>query len=169
MSGYQHSPATRRALEGIAGVVCPPEARELGLIADVVDHVQLTMGVLPPLFRRGLVMGLRTYDLGAIAWKRVPAHRLSPADAERYFLWWKHGATPLQRQLAIGVKQVCTLAYYELPAVQEQIGYRPTQWIEKVKRRRLEVYADDIQRHQQSLIAPDPLPGVRRHLKKERA
>jgi len=166
---YQHAGGTRRALEGIAGVVCPPEARARGLIADVVDHVALTMSVLPPLFRNGLVMGLRTYDLLAIARYGKPAHRLVPADAEAYFLWWKHGVTPLQRQLAIGVKQLCTLAYYELPAVQEQIGYRPTQWIEQVKRRRLEVYADDIQRHQQSLIAPDPLPGVRRRQLKERA
>jgi len=172
MTRYDHAPATRRALEGIVGVVCPPEVRTLGLIADVVDHVALTMGALPPLFRRGLIMGLRTYDLLAIARYGRPAHKLAPADAEAYFRWWLHGPTPLQRQLAVGVKQVCTLGYYEHPTVQEQLGYRPTQWIEKVKRRRLEVYADDIKKHQQSLITPDPLPGVRRHqrqLKKERA
>jgi hypothetical protein len=166
---YEHAQGTRRALEGIAGVVCPPEARELGLIADVVDHVALTMGVLPPLFRNGLVMGLRSYDLLAIARYGKPAHRLAPERAEGYFLWWLHGVTPLQRQFATGAKQLCTLAYYELPAVQERLGYRPTQWIEKVKRRRLDVYADDIQAHQRSLIAPDPLPGVRRHARKERA
>ena len=31
-------------------------------------------------------------------------------------------------------------------------------WIEKVKRKRLMVYSDEIRKHEQSLIEPDPLP-----------
>ena len=37
------------------------------------------------------------------------------------------------------------------------MGYRPQQWIDKVTKRRLEVYSDDIQRHAASILAPDPL------------
>lgn len=158
---YQHSARTRRVLESLVPVICPPEARELGLGADIVDHVGLTMSVLPPLFRRGLVLGIATYDLGALVW--LPgrgrfAHALPPDLAARYFESWRHGPTPIHRQFAIAVRQVVALAHYEQPAAQEKLGYRPADWIDKVKRRRLEVYADDIARHQTSLITPDPLP-----------
>jgi hypothetical protein len=37
------------------------------------------------------------------------------------------------------------------------MGYRPQQWIDKVTKRRLEVYSDDVQRHEASILAPDPL------------
>ncbi|MCA9675902.1 MAG: hypothetical protein H6709_22995 [Kofleriaceae bacterium] len=166
MSGYQHAPATRRVLDSLVPVVCPPEAVELGLVADIVDHVGLTMGALPGRFRGGLIMGLRTYDLGALIWppgRLRPAHRLAPALAARYFDTWLHGPTPIHKQLALGIRQLIALAHYEQPVIQERMGYRPAQWIEQVKRRRLELYADDIERHARSLIEPDPLPGIAPH------
>jgi hypothetical protein len=55
------------------------------------------------------------------------------------------------------MKQLISLAHYEMPAVQEKMGYRPQQWIETVTKRRLDLYDEDIQRHQASLLAPDPL------------
>jgi hypothetical protein len=152
-------PAVRRVLASLAHVVCPPEASELGLIDAIVDHVGLTMSALPPLFRNGLVAGALTYDLGAIPFHGRRAHKLTGERAVRYFESWLHGPTPLHRQLALALRQVLALAHYEQPVVQERMGYRPQEWIEKVKTRRLAVYADDIARHQQSLIAPDPLPG----------
>jgi hypothetical protein len=51
------------------------------------------------------------------------------------------------------------MAYYEAPEVQAEMGYTPQAWIDKVARRRLELYRDDIDRHQESLVAPDPLPS----------
>jgi hypothetical protein len=164
MSTYQHSRGTRRVLESLVPVICPPEARELGLGADIVDHVGLTMSVLPPLFRNGLVLGIATYDLGALFWlpgRGRRAHALPPHLATRYFESWRHGPTPIHRQFAAGVKQLLALAHYEQPAVQAKLGYTAAQWIEKVTKRRLEVYSDDIARHQASLIAPDPLPGIK--------
>jgi len=161
---YQHSPRIRRVLESLVPVICPPEARELGIGADIVDHVALTMGVLPPLFRRGFVLGIATYDLAALAWlpgRGRRAHALPPDLATRYFESWRHGPTPIHRQLAIAMKQLLSLAHYEQPAAQARLGYTPAAWIDQVKKRRLELYADDIARHQASLIAPDPLPGIK--------
>jgi len=158
---YRHNWLTRRVLESLVPVICPPEATELGLGADIVDHVELTMGALPGLFRAGLVAGIAGYDAAAALWPPAHghlAHMLSPELARRWFESWLHGPTPMQRELVKGIKQVMTLAHYEHPVIQERLGYRPQQWIEKVKRRRLEVYADDIGKHHASITAPDPLP-----------
>ncbi len=165
MTVYDHPPVIRRIWESLVPVICPSEAIALGIGADIVDHVGLTMGALPIRFRQGLTLGLYTYDLGALVFlpgRGTRAHKLAPALAERYFVSWLTGPTPVHRQLAIALKQLLSLAHYEQPAVQERMGYRPTEWIEQVKKRRLAVFAEDINRHQASLIAPDPLPGVGR-------
>ncbi len=156
----------KKILRSLVPVICPPEAATLGIEDDLVAHVLLSIGALPALMQRGLALGLATYDLSAIPLHRRRAHKLGPADARVHFELWLHGPTPLQRQLALAIKQLLALAHYEHPRVQEKMGYRPAAWIDKVKRRRLEVYADDIARHQASLIAPDPLPGVRSHRRK---
>jgi hypothetical protein len=162
------TPTMRKVLASLVPVICPPEALELGIGDELVAHVALQTSVLPPLMSRGLAAGMLTYDLGAIPFHRRRAHKLPRHLAQRYFESWLRGPTGLQRQLAIAIKQLLALAHYEHPLVQERMGYRPTQWIEKVKRRRLEVYQDDIAKHQASLLAPDPLPGVR-YRKKARA
>jgi hypothetical protein len=159
----------RNVLRSLVPVICPPEAVSLGIVDDIVEHVGLSVGALPALMQRGLAAGMLTYDLAAIPFFRRRAQKLPPARAQRYFEGWLHGVTPVQRQFAIAIKQLLALAHFEHPTVQARLGYKPQQWIEKVKRRRLEVYADDIARHQQQLIAPDPLPGVRRIERKERA
>ena len=156
---YRHPAAMRRVLESLVPVICPPEAIELDLVDAIVDHVELTMGVLPAPFRLGLVTGMLTYDAAAVVWPPARgrfAHRLPPELAERWFLRWLNG-NPAFRQLVMAIKQLLSLAHYEMPIIQERIGYRPQEWIEKVKKRRLEVYADDINKHQVSLFAPDPL------------
>lgn len=163
---YQHPPLVRRVLESLVPVVCPPEATALGLGADIVDHVALTMSVVPPLFRRGLIMGLTTYDLGALAWlpgRGRRAHQLPPALAERYFARWEHGFTPVERELAKAVGQLLKFGCYEQPAMLERLGYRPQQWIEEVKRRRLTVYGDDVRRAEAAILTPDPLRPPVRH------
>lgn len=168
---YEHAPLTRRILESLVPVICPPEAMELGLGADIVDHVGLTMSSVPPLFRRGLVLGLTTYDLGAIAWlpsRGRRAHQLRPDLAARYYDRWEHGLTPIGHELAKAVAQLLKLACYEHPVMQERLGYTPQQWIDNVKRRRLTVYADDVRKADAAILAPDPLrPPIRKA--KERA
>ena len=45
--------------------------------------------------------------------------------------------------------------------MQAALGYTPAAWIDKVTRRRLEVYGSDIAKHHASITAPDPLPRRR--------
>ena len=132
---YQHPAAIRRVLTSLVPVICPPEAGPLGLTDAIVDHVALTMGALPARVRQGFLLGIVTYDLGALVWlpgRGRRAHKLPRHLAARYFESWRHGPTPIHRQFAAGVKQLLALAHYEQPAVQAKLGYTAAQWIEKV-------------------------------------
>lgn len=161
MTGYKHSATTRAVLRSLVPVICPPEAHEL---ADaIVDHMELTLGASPAMLQHGFQLGLATYDLGAIARHGRRARALTGERAERYFASWEHGLTPVQVQLARAVNQLMSLACYEQPQMMERVGYRPGPWIEEVKRRRLDVYRDDVRRQEAQILAPDPLrPGLRR-------
>ena len=166
MSKYQHSAAVRRVVHHLVGVLCPPDAAELGIVDDVANHMGEMMAALPAIMRQGLVAGILTYDVGALAFRSgfARAHQLSMADANRYFDSWLHGPTPLHKQLAKTFMQLLNLAYYEHPKVQAAIGYTPTEWIEKVTKKRLTVFKDVIAKRETEMIAPDPLrPGVSIH------
>jgi hypothetical protein len=159
LADYRHPPRVRRLLASLVPVVCPLQAQTLGLTDAIVEHVELSMRALPTAVRLALVAGLTTYELGALARHRRRASRLDAARARDYFAWWRRG-TSIQRELARGVRGLLCLACYEMPAMQEAIGYRPAGWIERVKRRRLEIHGDAIAAHQASLFEPDPLPPL---------
>jgi hypothetical protein len=152
----------RRVLASLVPVVCPEGAVRLGLTEWLVDHAELSASAFPAVLRRGLALGLTTYDVSAAAWPRArgrSASRLDPVRAAAWFrLWWRSPLPP-QRELAKAVKSLLCLAYYEAPEVQAEMGYTPQAWIDRVARRRLELYRDDIDRHQESLVTPDPLPS----------
>lgn len=154
---YRHGRRTRQLLRSLAAVMCPPEAGDL--LDPVVEHVELSMGAMPMAVRAALLTGLVTYDLGALARWRRPARVLAPPRAARYLDAWRHGGL-VQRELVKAVRGLICLAYYELPEVQERLGYRPGQWIERVKRHRLATYGEDIARHAARLCAPEPLPRL---------
>lgn len=161
---YHHPRHVRRILESLVGVICPPEATELGLERAIVDHAELTMGALPALFRTGLIVGLTGYDAAALLWPAARGRRAHALPLElrtRWFTRWLEGVTPAEREFAKGVKQILALAHYEQPEIQQRMGYTPDAWIDKVKRRRLEVYSADIAKHHASITAPDPLPRMR--------
>jgi hypothetical protein len=161
MKPYSHPPTTRRVLRSLVPVICPPEAEPL---ADaILDHMALTIGQMPALLLKGLAAGFAAYDLGALPRFRSRAHALSPVDAERYYDSWSHGITPVQREFAKMLNQLMSMSCYEQPAMMEAVGYRVGPWIEEVKAKRLRVFADDIRRQDQRLIAPDPLrPAFKR-------
>lgn len=152
----------RRLLASLVPVVCPEGAVRLGLVDDLVAHAELTADSFPAVVRRALIVGLTTYDLSAAAWPRArgrTASRLDSEAAEAWFrLWWRSRLAP-QRELTRAVKSILCMAYYEAPAVQAEMDYTPQAWIDAVARRRLDLYSDAIERHRQSLLAPDPLPG----------
>ena len=157
--------AQRKLLESLVPVVCPPDAALLGIEGEIVDHAEKTIAVLPRAFRAGLAAGLLAYDQGARLWppaRGKSAHDLPVHLRSRWYLLWLGGLTPVNRELAKAVKQVLVLGHFEHPAIQERLGYQPQAWIDKVKKRRLDVYSDEIARHDASILAPDPLPRPRR-------
>ncbi len=157
LADYQHSPATRNLLRSLAKIVCPPERERLGVTEQLLDELELSVRSLPPLVRLGLISGMKSYDLAAIARYGVRAGKLSDKRALAYFKFWKSGLG-LQRAFVQGIKSLIAMCYYELPTVLEDIGYTPQQWIDKVAARRLEVYSDDIAKHEASMFERDPLP-----------
>lgn len=164
MSGYQHGTAVRRVIHHLIGVVCPPQAEQLGIVDDIANHMGEMMAALPTVIRHGMVAGIITYDLGAIAFAPTRgrrAHQLNLADGTGYFETWLHGPTPIHKQLGKAFMQLLNLGYYEHPKVQAAIGYTPAAWIEQVTKRRLTMFHDVIAKREVEIIAADPLrPGV---------
>lgn len=160
LAAYRHPRAVRRLLSTLVPVVCPPDATELGIVDDVVDHAELSIASFGPLIRASLVAGALTYDASARLWPPARGRRaaaLGPELGSRWFHTWWTSPIGVQREFAHGVKSLLCLGYYEMPAVKAKLRYDPDAWIERVKRYRLRVYQEDIRRHQEELLAPDPL------------
>lgn len=156
---YQHSAGSRAVLLSLVPVICPSEA--VPYAEAIVDHMALTLGAAPALLRKGFGAGLMTYDLGALPRYRKRARALTGDAAERYFSSWAEGLTPVQKQLAAGIKQLMSLACYEQPQMAERVGYRVGPWMEQVTKKRLSVFKDDVRKQEEQILAPDPLrPGV---------
>jgi hypothetical protein len=152
---YRHSLRSRAVLTSLVPVICPPEA--VPLAGAIVDHLELTFGATPPLLQKALPAGLAAYDLGALPRYFRRAHALPLEKAEAYFQSWERGITPLHTQFARALNQLMSLACYEQPEMMEAVGYHVAPWIEKVTKKRLTVYADDVRRQEAQILAPDPL------------
>jgi hypothetical protein len=164
MSAYRHGNSVRRVVHHLIAVLCPPDAEQLGIVDDIANHMGEMMAALPAIMRQGLIAGVLTYDIGAMAFgpsRGKRAHQLDVSDGGRYFDSWLHGPTPIHSQLAKTFMQLLNLGYYEHPTVQAAIGYTPAAWIDKVTKRRLTVFQNEITKRAVDVIAPDPLrPGV---------
>jgi hypothetical protein len=147
----------------MAKVVCPPQAFELGLLDDIVTHVELSMRASPAGVRVALLAGLTGYELASVAWpghRGTRASRLNAAKARSYFDAWYHSSLAPQHEFAKGVKSLLALACYEQPAMMEAIGYTPAAWIDKSIKYRLKTYSEAIAKREIAILAPDPLPNV---------
>jgi len=151
--------ASRRVLRSLVPVICPPEG--VPLADAIIEHMELQIGVLPALMRKGIDAGLVAYDVGAMPRYLRRAHKLKGDAAERYFAFWEHGLEP-QVQLARALNQLMSLACYEQPSMKAALGFFPEPWIEEVRKKRLTVYADDVRRQDEQILAPDPLRPVRK-------
>ncbi|MCG8416309.1 MAG: hypothetical protein MJE77_00035 [Proteobacteria bacterium] len=137
-------------------VVCPPQVEEFDLVDAITEQFELSVRAMPGDTQALIRAGVVAYDLGALARFGRRSRDLDRARAQRYFALWR-GGLAIQQEFAKAVKGLLALACYEMPAMQEAIGYRPDEWIEKVKRRRLAVYGEDIRRRAANLHRPDPL------------
>ena len=55
-----------------------------------------------------------------------------------------------------------SLACYEQPEMMKAVGFEPEPWIAEVTKKRLTVYADDVRKQEEQILAPDPLRPVRK-------
>lgn len=150
----------KSTLTALAPIVCTDEVNELGLVPDVLDHVELSLRAFPAYLRVVLLIGATFFELGAIA---LPSSRgrtfsrLPREKQERYFRRFWSSRSDAFRQLAKGLKALLTLAYWEHPKVRARLAYHPEQWIAEVAARRLRDYAADIRRADAIVLEPDPL------------
>jgi hypothetical protein len=136
---------------------------ELGLVDAIVDQMELSMRSVPTFVRASLLAGITGYELASTVWPGNwgrPASKLDRARAIRYYDAWRKSPIRLQKEFIKGLKGLLCMGYYEMPQVKEQLGYTPDAWVTKVTRRRLEVYGDEIRRHEAELFTPDPLPPL---------
>jgi hypothetical protein len=150
----------RSLIDSLARVVCPPSPSPAELAGEVAHGAQLSMRAFPAPARMALIAGMRTYDEGGRLYpdgSGHPARRMEPEAAAGYFESWWSSRLGVQRNFAKGIKGLIVLAYCEIPAVKEALGYTPEAWIEDVKRKRLSIYKVDIEAHAAQLIEPDPL------------
>ena len=154
----------QRVARRFAEMVCPPGVRA-GQRADrVLDEFGLMLGSLPPAARKALAAALVLLDQGARLYPPARGRRLARLGdhvAEGYVraVLARHDpAAELIRRL----KSVITMCYYELPEVQQEIGYDPAPYIAAVSRRRLESYGPDIRAGEAAVTAPPELGAPER-------
>jgi hypothetical protein len=147
----------RAVLVPLARIVCPPDLEELGLTDAVVDHMELMMRAIPTYLRAGLVAGALSFETGAIARYGKPFSRLTPEKQEAWFATWWRSPVLAFRQLAKGLKGLLAMGYWEQPQILARMEYHPERWIAEVAARRLNRYAQEIERQDAMVVAPDPL------------
>jgi hypothetical protein len=150
----------RRTLPPLARIICTDEVEELGLTAQMLDGIELTMRSFPAFLRAGLVVGTFAFEWGALFVALRPFSSMSRERQERYFKSWWGSRVGALHQYAKGVKSAIALSYWELPAVKEKLEYHPEQWIAEVAARRLRDYADDIKKYERMILEPDPLVQI---------
>ena len=156
-------PWARRVVARLVGVVCPPHTDAIDvqhMTADhrLIDDIEAAMSALGHGLRMGLLAGLQAYHLGAVLRFGRRADRLDGVKTRRYFETWLAVPGPMH-EFAQGIKGLICMAYYELPEIKDALDYHPGDWIAEVDARRQASYAEDVRRHQESICAPDPMPG----------
>jgi hypothetical protein len=153
----------RRIVSRFAGVACPPEVRSGGLTEQVLGEFELLMAVIPVGVRRLIPIAFVLFDQAARLYPPGCGRRfarLGDAEADAYL------RAVLARRgggLAAAVrrlKALVVMCYYELPAVKEQLGYRPDAYIAAVSRRRLDSYGPEIRAGEAAVLAHGR-PGTR--------
>jgi hypothetical protein len=149
----------RRVVERFATVVCPPELRSGGLLGALIDEVERFLAAFPPPVRRALVASFLAFDEGARLRPTGRGRRFVHLDdeaAERWFQAVAGGSSPALGNLARLMRGVVVMSYYELPAVQADLGYFPDAYIAEVAARRLKVHGAAIERAEREVLVDGP-------------
>jgi len=165
MRGNRDSPARRlgpvvRPIAArFAEIVCPPEVRAGDLTEGLLAEFEAMLAVWPPGIVWSVRGGLVAFDRGARLYPRARGRRfvhLADGTADAYFR-----AVLARRRGGLGpalqrIKGLVVMCYYELPEVQDQLGYRPGGYIAAVSRRRLASYGPQIRAGEAAVLAPGP-------------
>ena len=112
----------------------------------VLAEFELMLGALAPAARKVLTTAVLALDHGARLYPRSRGRRFTRLDdqaAEAYIrALLARGGVPAQ--LVQRLRGLVVMCYYELPAVQREIGYQPAPYIAAVSRRRLDSYGPEI-------------------------
>lgn len=140
----------RRVVARLAKIACPPGP---DLTEPLLTEFEATLSALSPGVRRSVVVGLVAFDRGARLYPKARGRRfvrLDDAVAQAYF------RAVLARAPALAlINGLVVMCYYELADVQEQIGYRPADYIALVSRRRLDSYGAQILAGEAAVLAPE--------------
>ncbi|CAN5602201.1 hypothetical protein BH18ACT1_BH18ACT1_08110 [soil metagenome] len=147
-------PRARRVLERFAAIVCPPQAATEGRLPEAMAELERFMGAFPPHLRRLLLASVIAFDVGARVHPTGRGRRfihLDDAAADRYFRARADSRSPGVRNLVTLLRGVVVMSYYELPAVQAELGYDPGAYIAEMAGRRRAVHGDAIEREERAV------------------
>jgi hypothetical protein len=147
----------RPTVTAVARVTCPDDLETLGLAEHVTLTVEHALRAYPAGVRVGLVAGLLALEASTVLRHGKPFSRLPRDRARAVFASWWHSPIAPMKMLARAVKSLCSMAYYDSPAVRDKIDYRPEAWIAERVHARLLRYGVAIERAEDEVTAPDPL------------
>ncbi len=162
-SSYHFREHSRRVIECLARVVCPPQMLTAGLLEPLVDSVESYFAALPAHIRRLLLVFLAVFDDAAVFFPAARVRRfvkLDDAAAEQYFLRFSQLPWATGRNLLRLTKGVINLHYYELPVVKQSMGYSPDDYIADTSRRRLKAYGPEIRKVEAAVVLGRSKPGL---------
>jgi hypothetical protein len=155
-------PRQRHVIERFAEIVCPPEITRTGRLADLMAEVERFLCAFPPHVRRLLLAAFVAFDRSARVHSVGRGRRFVHLDdgaADRYFRARASSRSPAVRNLLTLMRGVVAMSYYELPAVQSELGYDPGSYIAEVAARRLVVHGDAIERGERAVFVDLPARG----------
>jgi hypothetical protein len=116
--------------------------REQHQTDQVLAEFELMLGALAPAARKALIAAVVTLDQGARLYPRARGRRFSRLgdQATEAYVQALLARGGLAGQLVQRLRGLVTMCYYELPAVQREIGYQPGPYLAAVSRRRRESY-----------------------------
>ncbi|HTQ92631.1 MAG TPA: hypothetical protein VMK84_24365 [Streptosporangiaceae bacterium] len=136
-------------------MACPPEVRTSGRADQVLREFGLLLGALPPSARKALAATLALLDQGARLYPPARGRRFARLDdqvAAAYIRAVLARGGPAA-ELIWRLRSAVALCYYELPEVQQEIGYDPAPYVAAVSRRRLESHGRDIRAGEAAVTA----------------
>lgn len=153
-------PRQRLVIERFAEVVCPPEITYTGRLPELMEEVERFLCAFPSHVRRLLLAAFVAFDTGARLHRAGRGRRFVQLDdgaAERYFRARATSRSPAVRNLLTLMRGVVAMSYYELPAVQSELGYDPGSYIAEVTARRRVVHGDAIERGERAVFVDLPV------------